>query len=178
MVYCVVSWIRFPPTDGTRMPGSLDKVTQGLGMGCMSDVTNVSSGDVVLPGSVPTLESTEHNSSEVGASGGETQSSFTEKFPLGDSQKAPGEDLLNHLVLPPYSAGRKRGLGVDPLRPTSVATIVCGQVCEQHMWILYLRGSGTRSASCTAEELLSSFLSVEERYCKQGNQQRVRCLSR
>lgn len=37
---------------------------------------------------------------------------FMEKFPLGNWQRAPGRDLLNHLALPPYSAGRK--LWLDP----------------------------------------------------------------
>lgn len=56
------------------MPTSLDGGISGLGH--MSDVTNVSSGDVVLAGSVPTLECTQHNRLGIGAleGGGEGKS--------------------------------------------------------------------------------------------------------
>ena len=50
------------------MPASLDGGISGLGH--MSDVTSVSSGDVVLAGSVPTLECTQHNHLGIGALGG------------------------------------------------------------------------------------------------------------
>lgn len=71
MVCCVAFLDEISPNGGTGIPGSLGMVTQGLGMGCMSYVTNVSSGDVALPNSVPSLESIEHNRLGIGASVGE-----------------------------------------------------------------------------------------------------------
>ena len=85
------------------MPASLDGGISGLGH--MSDITSVSSGDVVLAGSVPTLECTQHNRLGIGAlGGGQVQSRFMEKFPLGDSERAPGRDLFNHLWCSPTSS--------------------------------------------------------------------------